>query len=156
MPKATKRFRRGLAVTYLKRQRRKINSNPTIILYSSGRKGRIRKRTVVEDKYIERRLRELLDLMKHQKESGIRSAKEIFSHGVPVRTSEIVGLANTFQEYKKEFIELSQRLDEIKRARNDMRQNARIRARKIAGKKPNYIDTTVILEADLNQRRLKK
>jgi hypothetical protein len=147
------KIRRGAAVIWLKHQRNILNSNPTVITSHAGRKGRTIRRLVVADKYIEKRMRELLDLMKDEEKYARKNAKEMFDGGARIGYHEVEVLTRRYFEYKSELIELSDRLKEIKKARNDARQKARSRARKIAGKKLPYIETTSS-EANPNRTRL--
>ena len=145
-----KKIRQGIAVGWLKSQRNKINSRPVVIVRSAGAKGKIRRKVVVADKYIEGRLHDLARLMKGEKERALRCAKEMSERGIKVGYSEARILSTIYREHKKEFIELSRVLKEIKKARNLDRQKARKQARKIAGKKPSYIDAVIVSEKEVS------
>jgi|GEM_PF-4216607 len=156
MGNVIKRVRRGIAVTWLKHKKRKINSNPKMLFRYSGRKGRIRRKIIVEDKYIERRMRELTGLMEAHEKSIRRTVKDVSERGDKINRSDAMQLTKPYREYKQELIELFERLEEIKDIRKKMKQKARERARRIAGKEPRYIDATVVSKDNPSAPRLTK
>ena len=146
-----KNFRNAVAVNWLKIRRRQINAGPKVRVPVVGRNGNIRHKSVKEVDQIERRMRVLSDLMMHEKKNALNSVER----NIPMseRREFVLGYGKLYLEYKAEFDELAKRLGEIPIEQNKQRQSTRKTARKIAGKKPSYLEGEIVSEGPVKDRK---